>query len=54
MSLYMIFGLGLFTVIASVIAALISLRTKRAAKVMRKHGVLEHQRSLKQFQKNIK
>ena len=51
MSEYLVFAIGLFAVIASVIAGLISARKQRASKVMRKHGVLEHQRSLKQFQK---
>jgi|GEM_PF-4534449 len=52
MPLYLIFGLSLFTVIASIVVGIISARKKRVNKVMRKHGVLDHQRSLKQFQKS--
>lgn len=52
MSEYFIFGLGLLAVIASIVVGIVSARKKRASKVMRKHGVLEYQRSLKQFQKS--
>lgn len=54
MSEYIIFGLGIIAVLGSIAVGLISARKQRATKVMRKHGILDHQRSLKQFQKNLK
>ena len=54
MPLYIVFGLSLLAVIASIVVGIISARKERGNKVMRKHGVLDHQRSLKQFQKRQK
>lgn len=51
---YIIVGLGLLVIITSIIAGLVAARKSRATKVMRKHGILDHQRSLQQFQKNLK